>query len=164
MAHVSLLRPNLLLGRTAIVTGGGTGIGRAITRELLSLGCRVVIASRNLDTLKQTAAELGADAAIGVDVKSALSVVECNIRDEDAVERLIGSALDTFGNLDYLVNNGGGQFPAAAKEISRNGWNAVVETNLLGTFTCCREAFTQHFEANPRTGGAIVNITCDHFG
>jgi peroxisomal trans-2-enoyl-CoA reductase len=161
---MSYLTQGLLVGRSAIVTGGGSGIGKAIARELLSLGCKVLIASRDEAKLEGAAAELRAEMEVSSESESesrgAVVTLACNIRDEDSVERMVGSALESFGGLDYLVNNGGGQFPSPAKEITSKGWNAVIDTNLTGTFAVSRAAFAQHFEAH---GGAIVNITCDHF-
>ncbi|CAG7831555.1 unnamed protein product [Allacma fusca] len=147
---MSVLRPNLFRGSVAIVTGGGSGIGRAITYELLTLGCKVVIASRNAERLEKAAKELG---EVG-DVTS----IPCNIRKEEEVQALISQALEKYGKLDFLVNNGGGQFMSPVESMSLKGWNAVVETNLTGTFLMCREAYNQWFKAN---GGSIVNIVAD---
>ncbi|OQR72377.1 reductase-like, partial [Tropilaelaps mercedesae] len=82
----------------------------------------------------------------------------CNIRVPNEVKSLISSAIKELGRLDYLVNNGGGQFIQPAEAISPKGWNAVVDTNLTGTFYMCQEAFNQWMEKH---GGSIVNITMD---
>jgi peroxisomal trans-2-enoyl-CoA reductase len=148
----SIFRPDLFAGRAAIVTGGGTGLGLAITRELLSLGCNVTIVSRSAAKLDKAVAELRGDGACVGKVHS----LPCNIRSEEDVRSAVAGALAHFGRLDYLVNNGGGQFIAAASEMSGNGFRAVVETNLVGTFLACREAYTQAMQEH---GGAIVNIT-----
>ncbi|XP_059156763.1 peroxisomal trans-2-enoyl-CoA reductase-like [Physella acuta] len=153
----SVLRPNLFREKVAIVTGGATGIGKAITKELLLLGCNVVIASRKQDRLLTAEKEIS-EWLSQIETASKLKIVQCNIRKEDEVQNLISFTLKTFGQLDYLVNNGGGQFMSKAEDITLKGWNAVIETNLTGTFLMCREAYKQWMKAH---GGSIVNITMD---
>jgi len=135
------------------VTGGATGIGRAISEELVTLGCKVVIASRNEERLQAVATELCPQ-------QKKVIPKHCNIRNEEHVRSLISSTVSEQGRLDFLINNGGGQFPSPAENISAKGWNAVVETNLTGTFLMCREAYTSHMSSH---GGAIVNIIADMF-
>uniref|UniRef100_A0A8C8SMG4 Peroxisomal trans-2-enoyl-CoA reductase n=1 Tax=Pelusios castaneus TaxID=367368 RepID=A0A8C8SMG4_9SAUR len=142
--------------RVAVVTGGGTGIGRAIAADLLSLGCNVVIASRKLDRLQAAAKELAAK--ISSTNPAQVSPIQCNIRREEEVEALMKSTLDLHGRIDFLVNNGGGQFPSPAEAISSKGWNAVIETNLTGTFYCCKAVYNAWMRDH---GGAIVNIVAD---
>ena len=86
--------------------------------------------------------------------------LRCNIRREEDVRSLHEFTLDKFGRLDFLVNNGGGQFPCGAADMTLKGWNAVVETNLTGTYLMCREAHRQFMGEH---GGAIVNIIADMF-
>ena len=149
---MSVFRSGLFGGKVALVTGGGTGIGKAITKELLTLGnywisdnlfidkvdefaypsgCKVTIASRNLEKLEQAAEELS---KIGE-----VQAIQCNIRKEDDVKETVAKVLRTHGKLDFLVNNGGGQFPSLSHDISLKGWNAVIETNLTGTFLMSKE-------------------------
>ncbi|KAM8933557.1 peroxisomal trans-2-enoyl-CoA reductase-like [Pelodytes ibericus] len=156
MAASSVFKPKLFVHKVAIVTGGGTGIGKAIAAELLELGCAVVIASRNLDRLKDTAKELVAK--VCPDNPSRLTPIQCNIRKEGEVEALVKSTLDHYGRIDFLVNNGGGQFPSPSEAISSKGWNAVIETNLTGTFYCCKAVYNAWMKDH---GGAIVNIVLD---
>merc|ERR1712150_2930 len=125
-AVTSVFRPGLFKGRNAIVTGGGTGIGRAITSELLYLGCNVLIAARNEERLHQAAKEMRN--LLPADNEARIEVMACNIRKEYQVQDMMKGALDKFGSIDYLVNNGGGQFNSPADKISLKGWNAVVET------------------------------------
>jgi len=153
MTHHTVFRPDLFSGRTAVITGGGSVIGKAIASELGGLGCRVVIAARNIERLEGAAEELQ---ALGIEVH----VVPCNIREEDEVVALFARVKDEFGGADFLVNNAGGQFPSPAGYIRTKGWKAVIETNLTGTFLCCREAYQQGMESG---GGAIVNIIADMF-
>lgn len=148
----TVFRHNLLQGKAALVTGGGTGLGLAITRELLQLGCDVTIASRSAAKLQAAVDELSADPSCVGRVR----FQTCNIRAEEDVRGAVSGALAAYGRLDFLVNNGGGQFISPASEISSKGFRAVLETNLLGTFLACKEAYVQAMQEH---GGAIVNIT-----
>jgi citronellol/citronellal dehydrogenase len=135
----------------ALVTGGGSGIGRCIAHELASLGAHVVLASRNVDKLRAVEQEI-------VAAGGAASVAQCNIRSEDEVDATVASVVSSLGRLDCLVNNAGGQFLARPEDISPKGWRAVIETNLSGTFFASRSAHRQWMRAH---GGAIVNIVAD---
>ncbi|XP_022237673.1 peroxisomal trans-2-enoyl-CoA reductase-like, partial [Limulus polyphemus] len=140
----------------AVVTGGATGIGHAVTQELLYLGCNVVIASRKEEQLKQAVTELKGE--IEETSPPRLMHVPCNIRQELQVKHLFEETLKQYGKLDYLVNNGGGQFLCQAADISKKGWNAVIETNLTGIFLMCQEAHKQWMGEH---GGVIVNMLMD---
>jgi peroxisomal trans-2-enoyl-CoA reductase len=152
MSALSVFRPDLFAGTVALVTGGGSGIGKAIARELVQLGANVVIAARKRPRLDATAEELN---ALG---GGRVHATTCNIRDEDEVRALMAETLETFGRIDFLVNNAGGQFPGPAAAIRTKGWNAVIETNLTGTFLCSREVFAAWMRDN---GGSVVNIIAD---
>ncbi|XP_078535405.1 peroxisomal trans-2-enoyl-CoA reductase [Lissotriton helveticus] len=156
MAANSVFIPGLFNSRVAIVTGGGTGIGKAIAAELLTLGCKVVIASRKLDKLKEAAEELAGK--IPPSSPAVVTPLQCNIRKEEEVETLMKSTLALHGRIDFLVNNGGGQFHSRAEDISSKGWNAVIDTNLSGTFYCCKAVYNAWMKDH---GGAIVNIVAD---
>ena len=155
----SIYRANLFANSTAVVTGGATGIGKAIAKELLGLGCRVVLASRKVERLEAAVTELQQHATGGA---NAVSSFTCNIRDKDAVNGLMKFANATYGSLDYVICNAGGQFPSPAADIPLKGWNAVIETNLTGTFLCCQSAY-RHGLQDSKHGGAIVNIIADMF-
>ncbi|XP_044130650.1 peroxisomal trans-2-enoyl-CoA reductase [Bufo gargarizans] len=156
MAARSVFAPGLFRDKVAIVTGGGSGIGKAIAAELLALGCSVVIASRKLERCKETARDLVSQ--ISPPDPSMVTALQCNIRKEEEVQSLVKSTLNLYGRIDFLVNNGGGQFPSPSEAITSKGWNAVVETNLTGTFYCCREVYNTWMKEH---GGAIVNIVAD---
>ena len=141
--------PDLFAGRTVLITGGGTGIGRATAHGFARLGGTVVIASRDEAHLAPTVDELRGH---GGEVLG----VACNIRDVDSVEALLATCTDRFGGVDVLVNNAGGQFPAFPHDITDNGWRAVVDLNLNGTWNMCSRFIPPMVE---RGDGAVVNIT-----
>uniref|UniRef100_A0A3Q2GYB5 Peroxisomal trans-2-enoyl-CoA reductase n=1 Tax=Equus caballus TaxID=9796 RepID=A0A3Q2GYB5_HORSE len=149
----SFLAHGLLQHQVAIVSGGSTGIGKAIVTELLRLGCNVVIASRNFDRLKSAAAEL--KASLPPSNQAQVTPIKCNIRREEEVNNLVKSTLDIYGKINFLVNNGGGQFLAPAEHITAKGWHAVIETNLTGTFYMCKAVYKSWMKEH---GGSIVNI------
>ncbi|XP_028663364.1 peroxisomal trans-2-enoyl-CoA reductase [Erpetoichthys calabaricus] len=158
MAVRSVFREGLFNQKVAIVTGGGTGIGRSIAAELLSLGCSVIIASRNKERLTRASEELSVKIPASSPAK--VTPVQCNIRNEEEVKGLIDTTLRLHNKVDFLVNNGGGQFYSPAEFIKAKGWNAVIDTNLTGTFYCCKEVYNAWMKQN---GGAIVNIIADIF-
>lgn len=145
-----IFRPDLLRGQVAVVTGGGTGIGAYIAAELGRLGANVVIASRKAETIEPAAANLSA--LLG---RPVLGLV-CNIRDRDNCASLAAQTLERFGRIDLLVNNGGGQFLSPAEHIRPRGWDAVIETNLTGTWNLTRAVADAWMLKN---GGRVVNIT-----
>lgn len=152
MQYHSIFRPDLFAGQTIIVTGGGSGIGRCTAVELASLGAHVVISGRKqekLDVVRQEITEMG----------GMVTAVSCNIREEDEVKNLIAAVLEQNGRIDGLVNNAGGQFLSPAEFISKNGFHAVIETNLTGTFLMCREVYNQYMNKH---GGTIVNMLMDN--
>lgn len=151
MVDSSIFRSGLFEGKSYFVTGGGTGIGLSIASELRSLGANVIIGSRSEDKLRA-----GFDALQAIDGTGEVFWHTCNIRDEESIAAAVDFAVEKLGSLDGLVNNGGGQFPSPAVGINRKGWDAVIETNLTGTFSMSREVATRAmFEHG---GGAIVNV------
>lgn len=147
----SIFAPDLLAGQVAFVTGGGTGIGLAIARELGRLGCTTIIASRKLENVEKTAAELTAEGL-------RCEAMALDIRNPERVSEVIAAILAKHGRLDILVNNAGGQFPSPAAAISVNGWNAVISTNLNGTWYVTQEVARQWMLEH---GGKIVSIVAD---
>ena len=151
MPYNSVFRPDLFAGQTIMVTGGGSGIGRCLAHELVSLGANVVILGRNGEKLDTVAAEIRED---GGDVATQV----CDIRDEPSVIAAIEATLAKFGRIDGLVNNAGGQYRTPLKTISTKGFEAVVRNNLTGGFIFMREVFNRWMGDN---GGAIVNMIAD---
>lgn len=149
----TIFREDLLAGKRLLITGGGSGMGKAAATLAARLGAQVAICGRNPEKLEQTRAFIRE--ATGREIL-ALSV---NIRDPEAVERFLGEAFDAFGGLDTLVNNAGGQFPQDAIDFSRKGWLAVIDTNLNGTWWMMQEAAKLWRERGEP--GNIVNIVAN---
>jgi citronellol/citronellal dehydrogenase len=141
--------PDLLAGRTALVTGGGTGLGRAIAEGLAEAGADLLLAARRQDVLERAAAEIRA--ATGRRVETAF----VNIRERQAVEALGRTAQERCGRIDVLVNNAGGQYPQRARDLRPKGWQAVIETNLTGTWNMTQVFGNQMLDGE---GGSIVQI------
>jgi NAD(P)-dependent dehydrogenase (short-subunit alcohol dehydrogenase family) len=149
LSDTPVFAPDLLNGKLALITGGGTGIGFATARELGSLGARIVIAARDFERLEKAAAALNAE---GIEAHAHA----VNIRDEGEVDALFEAVIDQHGLPDILVNNAGGQFEAPAVEISANGFRAVVDLNLNGTWHMTSAFGRRLLEAGKP--GDIVNI------
>ena len=141
-------QPDLLLGRTALVSGGGTGICRGLSLALAAHGCDVAVTSRQADHLESTAVEI---AALG---RRSLAVV-ADVRDPAAVDAAVTRTVDELGRLDILVNGAAGNFLCLAENLSPNGFGAVVDIDLKGTFHLSRSALP-HLKA---TRGAVLNIS-----
>lgn len=143
-------RDDALAGQVCVISGGGSGIGRGIAYILTRLGARVVICGRRAEKLQET--------ADGIKRYLGKSIVTraMTIREPEAVQALFEETWSQFGRLDLLVNSAGGQFPQAALDFSVKGWNAVVDTNLNGTWYMMQNAGRQWRDRG--CGGAIVNI------
>lgn len=143
-------RDDLLSGENVIVTGGGTGLGRGIALALSAVGASVVLTSRKRENIAATAAEIR---SLGGDAHS----IPCNVRDYDAVSQMVADAEDLVGPVRLLVNNAGATFTSPAEDLSINGFRAVVETDIYGTFHCCQALGRRLIVRG--NGGSIVNIT-----
>jgi citronellol/citronellal dehydrogenase len=144
-----IFRAGLFEGEVAIVTGGGTGIGLAVARELGSLGARIAICGRRAEPLALAAAALEKD---GIRVHHAT----CDIRKPEEVEAFVEGVVAALGEVTILVNNAGGQFPTPAEHLSPKGFEAVVRNNLLGTWSMTHAVAKRSFI--PRKRGRIVNV------
>ncbi len=131
------------------MSGAGRGIGKAIAVQFARLGAKVAMCGRNAERLEETAALLR---GLGADVLA----VPLTIRDPDAVGGLFDAVYSRFGKLDCLVNNAGGQYPQAAIDFSVKGWNAVIDTNLNGTWYMMQAAARRWRDT--QTKGSVVNI------
>ncbi|HVP02365.1 MAG TPA: SDR family oxidoreductase, partial [Solirubrobacteraceae bacterium] len=143
------LAPGVLDGQVALVSGGGSGIGRATALELARLGAAVVVCGRRLEPLQETA---------GLAPVDAIEPVACDIREEDQVDALVSGALERHGRIDILVNNAGGQFLSAAEDITPKGFRTVIRLNLEGTWLMTHAVATKAFIPSGR-GGRVVSVT-----
>lgn len=130
-----IFAPDLLQGRAALVTGGGSGIGFGIADCLANCGASVAILGRNEERLENAATRLRDERGARV------ITVQADVRDSDALKAAVGGVVDGFGRLDVLVNNAAGNFYSPSADLSPNGWRAVVEIDLYGTFFGCQAAF-----------------------
>lgn len=146
-----MFHPSTFSGKIALVTGGRSGIGYAIAKQLLQLGATVIIVSRKEEPLLKAQQELSAFGPC--------DALACDIRDTERIAVLVEHIKQKHGRLDILVNNAGGQFPALAEYISDKGWKAVIENNLNGTFFMTRDMAKAFFI--PQNNGTVVNIVVD---
>jgi citronellol/citronellal dehydrogenase len=149
--YESVFRPGLFEGRTVLVTGGGTGIGRCTAHELAALGAHVVIAARRQEPLERTAAEIA-------EAGGRCETAQLDIRDEKAVESVVADVVARRGRIDGLVNNAGGQFVQPAAQMSPKGWRTVIDLILNGTFLMSSAVYRHSMQQH---GGAIVNMMAD---
>ncbi|KAG0055056.1 hypothetical protein BGZ83_009692 [Gryganskiella cystojenkinii] len=149
--YQSIFKKDLFKGEVALVTGGGTGIGRCIAHELAALGATVVIAARKTDQLKATQEEIQLLGGI-------CDTMVVNIRDPDMTTKLIEDIVAKHGKLNCLVNNAGGQFMSPASMLTSRGFATVTDLNLNGTFNMCKAAFDGYMGEH---GGRIVNIVAE---
>ena len=145
----TVYRPDLFEGKVVLVSGAGSGIGKAISCLFARLGARVILASRSEEKLATTSALLDR-------IGAAHQVVPTNIRDPEQVDRLFAAIEHAGMGLDIVINNAGGQFPQPSIDLSDKGWRAVIDTNLNGTWTMMQRA--ARFWQRAQTGGSIVNI------
>jgi citronellol/citronellal dehydrogenase len=153
MGASSFFAPDLLAGETVLVTGGGTGIGKAVAAAFTHCGARAVIASRSREHLEQGAADIAAVSGVPPLAKV------CDIRRPEQVAELVDFVVGERGCIDILVNNAGGQFAQHAERYSAKGWNAVIDTNLNGTWYMTQAVGQKMIAAG---GGRIVSIIANH--
>jgi 3-oxoacyl-[acyl-carrier protein] reductase len=142
--------PFSLEGKTAIVTGGGTGIGKSIAIEFARAGADVALCSRKLEHLEPVSKAIH-------DLGRRTFAMAVDVRQEEQVKAMVERAASEWGRLDIMVNNAGASFRSKPEDISINGWNTVIGINLNGVFLGCKWAGRQMMQQN--TGGVIVNIS-----
>lgn len=145
------LSPGTYAGQVVLVTGGGTGLGKAIAAEFARLGAGLVIAGRRIERLKAAQEELAAVPGAGP-----VTAAVCDIRDPERVAEVFDAAGAALGLPDVLVNNAAANFPSPAEDLSPRAWRAVVDITLTGTWFMTREFGRRHLAAG--TPGSIVNI------
>ena len=143
-----MFKDDLLEGKVALITGGGSGLGLTMSRKYLELGARVAILGRSRERLETAAAELAAG--------ERLSLHTCDVREPDQVERAVAEAYEVHSAVDIVVNNAAGNFLAATEDLSANAFDAVVRTVLHGTFHVTNSAGRRMIEQ--KRGGVFLNI------
>jgi citronellol/citronellal dehydrogenase len=166
IAESEIFAPGVLSGQVALVTGGGTGLGKATALELARCGSTVVVAGRRAEVLAGAAAEIGAVIGAGADRTDGAAAagnagradwIAGDVRERGDAERLIATVLERYGRLDLLVNNAGGQYFTPAEGIAAKGWQAVWRLNVDGMLNMAEAAFERAL--GPAGGGTIVNVT-----
>ena len=152
MYNESMLKPGTLNGKTALVTGGGTGLGRSMTKYLLELGANVIITSRKIDVLEATAKELEAETG------GKVLAVACDVRDYAGVEAVIAKGVEAFGSIDILVNNAAGNFISPTERLSHRAFDTIIDIVLRGTYNCTL-ALGKLWIANKQKGNILSIVT-----
>jgi len=153
---MSDFKENILEGRVALITGGGTGIGKEISRTLGKHGAKIAITSRKQENLDAACQEFEKE---GIECLALSS----DVRNPEAVEQVIASTIEKYGSLNIVVNCAAGMFPAPIERMSYNAFKTIVDIDLLGTYNVTKAAFTAYLKEH---GGCIVNITApfEHWG
>jgi len=148
--YQGMLRDDALKGKTIIITGGGTGLGRAMGTYFLRLGANVVISSRKLDVLQKAADEMMAEAG------GKVIAIACDVRKYDEVENMLQQAVATFGRVDVLLNNAAGNFISPTERLSANAFSAVIDIVLKGSVNC--SLALGKYWIKEKIAGNILNI------
>lgn len=146
-----MLRDDALQGKNIVVTGGGSGLGKAMTKYFLELGAKVAITSRNLEKLQKTAKELESETG-GVCLP-----LQCDVRYYDQVEKMLKQTEEGFGSVDILVNNAAGNFISPTERLSANAFDTIIDIVLKGSKNCTL-AFGKHWIDQGQKDKAILNI------
>ncbi len=146
-----MLRDDALKGKTIVVTGGGSGLGKSMTTYFLELGANVVITSRNMEKLQSVKAELEAQTG------GKVLPVQCDVRHYDQVEAMVQSSIKEFGSIDVLLNNAAGNFISPTERLSANAFDTIIDIVLKGTKNCTL-AFGKHWIDKKETNKVVLNI------
>ncbi|MFC4393087.1 MULTISPECIES: SDR family oxidoreductase [Flavobacterium] len=146
-----MLRDDALKGKVIVVTGGGSGLGKAMTKYFLELGAQVAITSRDLEKLKTTAAELESQTG------GKCLPLQCDVRHYEEVENMLQETLKVFGKVDVLLNNAAGNFISPTERLSANAFDTVIDIVLKGSKNCTL-AFGKHWIDTKQTSATILNI------
>ncbi|HEX9979378.1 MAG TPA: SDR family oxidoreductase [Flavobacterium sp.] len=148
---VKMLRDDALKGKTIVVTGGGSGLGKAMTKYFLELGADVAITSRDIEKLKATAEELSNQTG------GKCLPVQCDVRHYEQVENMLKEVLGSFGKVDVLLNNAAGNFISPTERLSANAFDTVIDIVLKGSKNCTL-AFGKHWIDTRQSSSVILNI------
>ena len=146
-----MLRDNALKGKTIVVTGGGSGLGKAMTQYFLELGANVAITSRNLEKLQKTAKELTEETG------GKCLAVQCDVREYEQVEAMQNTVVSHFGQVDVLLNNAAGNFISPTERLSHRAFDVIIDIVLKGTKNCIL-AFGKHWIDTKQTNTNVLNI------
>jgi NAD(P)-dependent dehydrogenase (short-subunit alcohol dehydrogenase family) len=146
-----MLRDDALQGKVIVVTGGGSGLGKAMTKYFLELGAKVAITSRDLDKLKNTAKELETETG------GTCLPLQCDVRHYEEVENMLQEVLKAFGKVDVLLNNAAGNFISPTERLSANAFDTIIDIVLKGTKNCTL-AFGKHWIDTKQTSSTVLNI------
>lgn len=146
-----MLRDDALKGKVIVVTGGGSGLGKAMTKYFLELGAKVAITSRDLDKLKNTAAELETQTG------GTCLPIQCDVRHYEEVENMLKETLKAFGKVDILLNNAAGNFISPTERLSSNAFDTIIDIVLKGTKNCTL-AFGKHWIDTKQASSTVLNI------
>jgi NAD(P)-dependent dehydrogenase (short-subunit alcohol dehydrogenase family) len=146
-----MLRDDALQGKVIVVTGGGSGLGKAMTKYFLELGAKVAITSRDLDKLKSTAEELETQTG------GTCLPLQCDVRHYEEVENMLQEVLKAFGKVDILLNNAAGNFISPTERLSSNAFDTIIDIVLKGTKNCTL-AFGKHWIDTKQTSSTVLNI------
>ncbi len=146
-----MLRDNALVDKVIVVTGGGSGLGKAMTKYFLELGAKVAITSRDLEKLKNTATELEKKTG------GKCLPLQCDVRHYDQVEAMLAEVLKNFGKVDVLLNNAAGNFISPTERLSANAFDTIIDIVLKGSKNCTL-AFGKHWIDNKQTNCNVLNI------
>lgn len=146
-----MLRDNALADKVIVVTGGGSGLGKAMTKYFMELGAKVAITSRDLEKLKTTAQELETE------TNGKCLPLQCDVRHYDQVEAMLESVLAAYGKVDVLLNNAAGNFISPTERLSANAWDTIIDIVLKGSKNCTL-AFGKHWIDKKQTNTNILNI------
>jgi NAD(P)-dependent dehydrogenase (short-subunit alcohol dehydrogenase family) len=146
-----MLRDDALKGKVIVVTGGGSGLGKAMTKYFLELGAQVAITSRDLEKLKNTAKELESETG------GTCLPLQCDVRHYEEVENMLQEVLKAFGKVDVLLNNAAGNFISPTERLSANAFDTVIDIVLKGSKNCTL-AFGKHWIDTKQTSASVLNI------
>lgn len=154
-----MLRDDALKGKTIVVTGGGSGLGKAMTTYFLELGANVVITSRNIEKLEAVKVELEAATRQkrGEETGGKVLAVQCDVRNYNEVEALVAASVNEFGTVDVLLNNAAGNFISPTERLSANAFDTIIDIVLKGTKNCTL-AFGKHWIEKKETNKTVLNI------
>ncbi|SFU56111.1 NAD(P)-dependent dehydrogenase, short-chain alcohol dehydrogenase family [Pustulibacterium marinum] len=149
--NTKMLPQDTLTGKTVVVTGGGSGLGKSMTTYFLELGANVVITSRNLEKLETTIAQFPSH------LTEKCKAVACDVRNYEEVEKMLQATISTFGSVDILVNNAAGNFISPTERLSANAFDTIIDIVLKGSKNCTL-AFGKHWIDTKETNKTILNI------